>query len=149
MSEIDDGLVGFANTVQGIRGGIKRQYDRSVNKDLSQQNSQDLFLRNVTAVLQQVYQQALAQLQQLPLSEQNLESEQGSAELMTQLLKAFDGMIEELIHYALQKHRSSCALSNFPAEHNPSPEYLAQVIDATSWDWSAFILQVNNLLRQS
>jgi len=148
MSEVSDGLVNFANTVQGIRVGIKRQYDRSVNKDLSQQNSQDLFLRNVTAVLQQVYQEALAKLQQLPLSELGLESKDGSAEFITQLQKPFDGMIEELIHYALQKHRSSCALSNFPDEHNPSPEYLAQVIDTTSWDWSAFILQVNNLLTR-
>jgi hypothetical protein len=147
MSEANNGLDSFANTVQGIRAGIKRQYDRSVNKDLAQQNSQDLFSRNVSAVLQQVYQQALTQLQQMSFADLGLETEGGSRALAGRVFKPFDGMIEELLQYALQKHRSSCALSNFPAEHNPSPEYLEQVIAAASRDWSAFASQVTALIR--
>lgn len=141
-------LAGFHDFVEGQRRAIKRQYDRSVNKDLSQQNSQDLFGRNVSVVLQQVYQQALMELRRLSFPESDLESADGREEFATQLLKPFDGMIEELIQYALQKHRSSCALSNFPAEHNPSPEYLERVIAAASREWSLFAAQVDNLLRR-
>lgn len=141
-------LARFQNAVSDLQSGIKREYDRSVNRDLSQQQYQDVFRRNVTLVLRKIYQQALDRLQQ---SLQEIDSvakekiDQGQ-ELNSKLLQSFDGVIEELIVYALQKHRSSCALSNFPDEHNPSEEYLAEVIEETSRDWSKFTIQVNKLV---
>lgn len=142
-------LAGFRNAVNGIKAGIKHQYDRGVNRDLSQQQYQDVFRRNVTMVLRENYQQALATLQQLSFEKERAGSGQSKEQrhdLSSVLLQNFDGVIEELILYALQKHRSSCALSNFPAEHNPSEDYVLEVIEEASRDWSAFAKQVNNMV---
>ena len=136
----------FSEYVTGLRTAMKRQYDRSVNKDLSQQKSQGLFKRNVTAVLKQVYQGALQELGQLSLAGDELGSREGDAKLADLVFKPFDGIVEELIEYALQKHRTSCAMSNFPDEHNPSQEYIFEVIKQTGRDWSAFVAQLNTLL---
>jgi hypothetical protein len=134
-------LAGFDSCVASLRSGMKRQYDRSVNRDLSRQQSQGLFKRNVITVLRDSYQQALVELRQSAL-----ETTAGGSGLGAQVVKSFDGFIEELIVYALQKHRTSCALSNFPDEHKPGQDYIAEVIEEASSDWSAFVAQVNALL---
>jgi monoamine oxidase len=144
-------LASFSNAVNGMKAGIKHAYDRGVNRDLSQQQYQDVFRRNVTRVLREIYQQALAKLQQLTLEKESVGSEQSKEkhnDLCTMLLQSFDGVIEELILYALHKHRSSCALSNFPAEHNPGADYITEVIEEASRDWSAFAQQVNNMVAR-
>ena len=144
-------LVYFDHTVNTLRAAMKRQYDRAVNRDLSQQKRQGLFRRNVTSVLRQTYQDALLELQPLVhagagLVTEGLAIQEGTDEVGIQVLNAFDGMIEELIYYALQKHRTSCALSNFPQEHNPSKDTIADVIQEASRDWMAFKLQVDSML---
>ena len=139
-------LAGFQSYVAGLRSGMQRQYDRGVNRDLSRQQSQNLFKRNVIEVLRQSYRQALTELQTLRADAGGVQPAAASSDLGTQVLKSFDGFIEELIVYALQKHRTSCALSNFPDEHKPGQDYIAEVIEEASRDWSAFAVQVNNLL---
>ena len=139
-------MASFRGMVSGLKTGMTRQYDRGVNRDLSQQRYEHVFKRNVTMVLREIYQQALAELQQLAFDKKCLESEKNKdqgTDLSSELLQSFDGVIEELILYALQKHRGSCALSNFPAEHNPSKDYISDVIEGVSQDWSAFARQVN------
>jgi hypothetical protein len=132
-------LASFDAFVSEMKRGIKRQYDRSVNKDLSQQNWQGLFQRNVTGVLQQCYADALKKLRQLPF-------QSGGTELATQALQPFDGFMDELLAYSLQKHRTTCAISNFPDEHNPSDAYLSEVLAQTRKDWDAFSAEVSTCL---
>jgi hypothetical protein len=141
-------LARFEKYVNGVRSGIKRQYDRGVNRDLSQQKSQDLFKRNVTAVLKQTYEGALTELAQLSLDGGGMEGGQEHADLTVRVLEPFDGLVEELIQYALQKHRTSCALSNFPDEHKPSQGYIAEVIRETSGDWQSFVLRVSTVVSR-
>lgn len=134
----------FSKVVAELKTGLSREYDRGVNRDLSQQRHQQVFKRNITKVLQAIYRQALTELQRLTFEDENQGDEKiREQELGPELLRCFDGVIEEIILYALHKHRSSCALSNFPDEHNPSPDYIAQVIEETSRDWAAFVRQVN------
>jgi hypothetical protein len=141
-------LAGFEHYVMGLLPGIKRQYDRGVNRDLSQQQWQDLFQRNVTAVLQQTYQEAFTQLQQMATEREDPQALAPGDDLTRQILKPFHILIDELIQYAVQKHRSSCALSNFPEEHNPSQAYIAQVLHDIDRDWSAFVSKVAALLAR-
>jgi hypothetical protein len=142
-------LASLRDAVIRLKAGMEREYDRGVNRDLSQQRYQQVFRRNVTIVLRETYQQVLAEWHQ-QLFENESQGNQKNLDqghtLCSNLLQSFDGVIEELILYALQKHRGSCALSNFPDEHNPSVEYLSEVIDETSRDWSAFALQVNKMV---
>jgi monoamine oxidase len=133
-------LVSFeAYVAEELKRTMRREYDRSVNRDLSSQNWRGLFKRNVTLVLRQTYDASLVQLQQLSFG--------GSGSHLTLLaLKAFDGMVEEFLHYVLQKHRGSCALSNFPEEHNPSEAYVEEVLAQINRDWQAFAKQVSGVL---
>ena len=101
-------LASFEQYVTELRRTMKRQYDRNVNKDLSQQKWQGLFKRNITLLLKQAYEDSLRQLQNITIDSENS---------YVQALKPFEGIIEELMQYAVQKHRTSCALSNFPDEH--------------------------------
>jgi hypothetical protein len=140
---LTDNLTDFEQYVTQLKQSMKRLYDRSVNKDLSQQNWQDLFKRNVTSVLQQAYKDGLAQLQSVSFGADSSETENGFSKATVQALKPFDGFVDELVQYALQKHRTSCALSNFPDEHNPSQDYIAEVLQETAKDWQEFTLQVN------
>lgn len=119
----------------------KRQYDRQVNMDLSRQNSQQLFKRNMEAVLKQAFKDAEAELQK---------QQSGTAGIdeswLQEWLQAYEGLIDELMEYALTKHRSSCAMSNFPEEHNPSREYINEVLGQISRDWSEFVSRTKQLL---
>jgi hypothetical protein len=135
----------YRKLLHDLRAGIRRQYDRSVNRDLSRQQWQGIFKRNVTSVLRQVYQDSLQGLRRIG-PELYEEAHAASA---AQVLRALDGVVDELIEYALQKHRSSCAMSNFPDEHNPGQAYLFEVIQETGRDWLAFVSQVEGLLPGS
>ena len=106
-------LSGLDKYVSGLKSGMKRQYDRSANKDLSQQNPQNLFKRNTANILRQVYADVLAELQQLDFECKGDCLEASVADLREQVLAVFEGVAEELMQYALHKHRTSCALSNF------------------------------------
>ncbi len=139
-------LAGFEHYVSGLLPSIKRQYDRGVNRDLSQQHWQNLFQRNITLGLQQVYQDALDQLRHITTDRENMASTGEGVSVNEQVLKPLLKLIDELMQYAVQKHRTSCALSNFPEEHNPSQAYIAQVMQEVDRDWSTFVSQVKAVL---
>ena len=142
----DASLMAFTQFVTELTQNIKRNYDRGVNRDLSQQNWHELFKRNMTTVLKPVYADALAHLQGIPFVPQGMEVGQELSGLTFQVLQPMEGLVDELLQYALKKHRSSCALSNFPTEHNPSREYIDEVVEELSNDFQAFALQLNTML---
>lgn len=139
-------LAGFSQYVSELKQTVKRQYDRNINKDLSRQNWQGLLRRNVIIILQQVYEDSLVQLQTVYFNPEKMEVENGISQFAIQALKPFDGFIDGVIQYALQKHRTSCALSNFPEEHNPSEDYIVEVFQQAVKDWQAFASKVNTLV---
>lgn len=144
MNDNTEALTSFTTFVNGRRAALKREYDRGINRDLAKQNSQDLMKRNLPAVLTQLYSDALKQLQQQQFT---IESDADAQSLYDQYLKPFDGMIDELMQYVLQHHRSSCALSNFPAEHNPDVAYIIEVLSLAEQAFAGFKQQVGKLLQ--
>lgn len=126
---MSDSMTAFYDYVSGLKKTMKRQYDRNVNRDLSQQRPQELLLRNVREVLNQVYQQALQRADQNGIA-------------ISDGLQAFDGIRDELLEYAVQKHRTSCAISNFPDEHKPGADYIAETMTAAGHDWQMFVQSV-------
>lgn len=142
----DVSLATFAQYIDSLKPGMKREYDRGVNRDLSQQHWHELFKRNVTTVLKQIYADSLTQLQLIPFKPLGMEIDQELHELTFEILKPLEGLVDELLQYAIQKHRTSCALSNFPSEHNPSREYIDDVVETLSNDLQLFALQLNSVL---
>jgi hypothetical protein len=84
-----------------------RTYIRALNKDLALQNHQGMFLRNVVDTHQQLL--------------HNVEPLQLSLDRLLQLSELF-------IQQALQHNRTSCAISNFPEEHQPPEQAIIEAI---------------------
>lgn len=94
---------------------MNREYVRGLNRDLAKQNWQQMFARNVLMVEQQLL--------------VDLEQDLAEVETSTGLLKPeLMGLLESFVQDALKHNRSSCAVSNFPDEHQPSSQYIGEVL---------------------
>lgn len=128
-------LAGF---LQQLGPMMRRLYDRGVNRDLSRQQWSLLLQRNVREVMAQIHSDALNEWRRVEGrlasgSETSAASDQAALEslresLAKMLLSAVDGLVDELVSYAVEKHRNSCAISNFPDEHRPSQDYVAETL---------------------
>lgn len=132
-----------------LRQPMKRLYDRSIVRDLSSHNTENLLRRNTITTLNNIYDEAL-----LAIEKWNRENNQETTpvELTKSIIGAlnvYNGMIEELLQYAISKHRSSCALSNFPDEHNPSREYVDKLIEEATLGWEIFSRRVKEIVMVS
>lgn len=134
--------------VASLKSSMKLRYDRAINKDLARQNWQDLFGRNVSGVSKQLYSDALTHLRQSIVYPETTAVKVDGSSVKKDILKAFDGLFDELIQYALQKHRTSCAISNFPSEHKPAEEYIAEVVLENAKQWNSFTEQVKHILSK-
>jgi monoamine oxidase len=74
---------------------------------------------------------------------------QGLSELTRQTLAVFDGFIDEFLLFVVDKHRTSCALSNFTNEHKPDRTYVNEVKREISGLWQNFALNVNGYFVES
>ena len=100
----------------------------------------------MTSVLQTVYSESLPRLRACSVDVSEVETENVFSQSAISLLTLYDGIVEELLQYALKKHNTSCALSNFPDEHKPSKTYITEVIEEAGKDWENFAMQVNDIL---
>jgi uncharacterized protein YecA (UPF0149 family) len=141
-------LEGFDQFIKDFKRPMQLQYDRSINRDLSQQNWQGLFKRNVTLVLRQAYIEIINQLKQLPAKSGVIGLDNNTNPLATEVLGSMDDFVDGFVQFVLQKHRTSCALSNFPDEHRPSEEYIAETLELIEQDWQSFVSQVNIVMTR-
>ena len=97
---------------------LKKHYEHLLAQDLSQQQWEGCFQRNILIVLQQFYDDGLVYVKTLPLDSSTSPVNRGLSELTKRVLTVFDGFIDEFLLVVVDKHRTSCALSNFPDEHS-------------------------------
>jgi monoamine oxidase len=122
---------------------LKKHYEQLLAQDLSQQQWEGCFQRNVLIVLQQFYDDELVHLKTLPFDASTSRVNQGLSELTKQVLYVFDGFIDEFLLVVVEKHRTSCALSNFLSEHKPEKAYVHAVRRDIAEVWSNFATQIN------
>jgi hypothetical protein len=138
-----DCLARFRKYVAEQKNALKKRYEQSLAQDLSRQQWDGCFQRNVLAVLEQAYDDALAQLQTLPFDSSETPVHQGLSDLTRQALAAFDGFVDDFLLFVVDKHRTSCALSNFPDEHKPDKIYVNEVKRDIAGLWQNFALSAN------
>lgn len=110
---------------------LQREYQRGINRDLSLHRVTGALERQLLETIDRFLshcQDAIAGdiLQAQPLSESI-----PIVDLQLFLAEKKD----QLIAYALTYNRSSCALSNFPDEHAPGPDYLTQILSKIEIRW--------------
>ena len=122
---------------------LKKHYEHLLAQDLSQQQWEGCFQRNVLIVLQQFYDDGLVYVKTLPLDSSTSPVNRGLSELTKLALQAFDGFIDEFLMIVVDKHRTFCALSNFPGEHKPDKAYVHAVRHDIAVLWQNFAINVN------
>lgn len=138
-----DSIRQFCRYIAEQKPVLKNQYEQLLAQDLSRQQWDGCFQRNVLAVLEQAYDEALAFVQTLPFDSTASPVNQGLSDLTKQALGAFDGFVDDFLLFVVDKHRTSCALSNFPDEHKPDKTYVNEVMREIAGLWQNFALTVN------
>jgi len=128
---------------------MKVAYHEHLARDLSRQQWDGCFQRNVLAVLSETYDDALTHLKTLPFAEGATGIDCGMSALTRRLIASFDGFIDEFLLFAVDKHRTSCALSNFPDEHKPSSDYIDEVKREIAGHWRTFALGANDYFLEA
>jgi hypothetical protein len=138
-----DSLALFSQYIAEQKTVLEKQYQQALAQNLSRQQWDGCFQRNVLAVLERAYDDALAQLQKLPFDSSETPVDCGLSDLTRQTLAAFDGFTDDFLQFVVDKHRTSCALSNFPDEHKPDKSYVNEVKRDIAGLWQHFALSVN------
>jgi monoamine oxidase len=138
-----DSIARFHRYIAEQKPLLKKHYEHLLAQDLSRQQWDGCFQRNVLAVLEQAYDQALAYLKTLAFNSVASPVTLGLSDLSKQALAAFDGYVDEFLLLVVDRHRSSCALSNFPGEHKPDKVYIDEVRRDIAGLWHNFALDVN------
>ena len=123
-----------------------RNYTRAINRDLAQQNPFDLMQRNVLLTMQELYTDVQQKL--LADSVENKREIDNTA-MIEEIKTACDKFMDNFLPSVIKHHRSSCALSNFPQEHNPSPEYIAEVLTAAAQQWKSVKMDITKTLTMT
>jgi monoamine oxidase len=138
-----DSITQFCRHIAKQKPILKKQYEQLLAQDLSRQQWDGCFQRNVLIVLEQTYDEALEFVKTLPFDSTASPINQGLSDLTKQALSAFNGFVDDFLLFVVDKHRTSCALSNFPDEHKPDKTYVNEVMREIAGLWQNFALTVN------
>lgn len=135
----------FADAVMALRALAPERYRLHLTRLLASQHTDQLTQRALLAAADQTYSEALARLDALlpGLDTAGVAVTQGRHGLTAPLLAAFDGWNKGLLDAALAFNGTSCALSNFPADHQPDAELLRAITLDLAAAWREFALELN------
>jgi monoamine oxidase len=121
-------------------------YYRRLNRSLADQQKEQLTQRAILASVEEVYGNALDVLAGLRFDMSGVAVERGRSALTPEVQKPFRDFMQSLLDDVIAFNRTSCALSNFPDEHQPSKEYVQTILRDIAAAWQEFSLSANRLL---
>lgn len=136
----------FGSWVAGQRASAFERYRRHLNQNLAGQVKEQLTQRALLGVVEQVYSEALTQLDQLPFNGAQITVQQGRSELTPVVLAPFSGFSKALLDEAITFNRGSCAISNFPQDHEPDRDYVDTIARDLAAAWREFALNANAVM---
>ena len=126
------------------RAGLLAEYRRQLHVVLSgPHGGAAITQRALLGTIGTLYVAALDALVVSEAQVQGVAIERGRSALTPPLLACFEGCNDALIATALEFNRGSCALSNFPQEHQPSAETLHAIRLDLAAAWREFALTLN------
>ncbi|ARN81038.1 flavin monoamine oxidase family protein [Methylocystis bryophila] len=141
-------LVRFGRWVDLQSDAVFEDYRRRLNRALASQERDGLTQLAILGAMEQIFQQALEVLAKLPFDLAAVAVERGKVELMPLVQKPFGDLMQTIMDDVVAFNQTSCALSNFPAEHRPSGEYKTAIMQDIAAAWREFSLSANRLLLQ-
>jgi monoamine oxidase len=141
-------LADFATRVRALRAVAPQRYRAQLTRLLAGQQRELPTQRALLAAADQVYSEALACLDDLlpALDAGSSHVIHGRHALTAALLAPFEGWNKGLLDAALRHNATSCALSNFPDEHQPDADMLRAITLDLAAAWREFALELNTRL---
>lgn len=139
-------LAQFAAWVQAQNGLAFDSYRHSLNMRLSEQDRDQLTQRAILETVEATLDSALLYLGQLDFDMSGIPVENGRSALMPEIQAPFREFLQTLMDDVIAFNRTSCALSNFPHEHNLSNDYKQTILRDVAAAWREFSLAANRLL---
>ncbi len=138
-----DSVAAFGKWVAGRRAQLLETYRRRLNVLLASPDKEIVTQRAMLATMEQIFSEALLRLEDLSFDMEDVPIERGRSALTPEILKSFDGFLQTLLDCAIEFNRTSCALSNFPAEAKPPKDYVQAILRDIAVVWKEFCLSVN------
>jgi monoamine oxidase len=138
----------FSAGVLALRGVAPERYRLHLVRLMSSQQTDQLTQRALLATADQVYSETLAHLDVLlpALDASAFKVIEGRHALTAGLLAPFEGWNKGLLDAALSFNKTSCAMSNFPQDHQPDGETLRAITLDLAAAWREFALELNDRL---
>lgn len=144
LAQLPDQTLGpFLEWLSQRRLQLGKDYQHRVQKELAAQQRTELTRRALLATVLGLYDEALNQLAPFCPSSESSPSTLVKSPLTDTVLAGFRGLNSGLLVTALGHNAGSCALSNFPLEHQPDPDYLSVINADLASAWRDFALSVN------
>jgi len=142
-----------AASLATFRGWVASQSERALeayrhhlNHALAKQETEQLTQRAILGAVEEVYARALTELETLSLDTSGVAVERGRSTLTPDIQAAFHAFLPALVDEVVAFNRTSCALSNFPDEHDLSAEYLQVILKDIAAAWREFSLSANAIV---
>jgi monoamine oxidase len=139
-------LACFGEGVATLRAGAFERYRQHLHRYLAAQAKAQLTQRALLDTVEQVYSEALDQLGGLPFDTAAVGIQRGRSDLTPSVLDPFDGFNRSLLDEVVQFNRGSCAISNFPDEHDPAQDYVETISRDLAAAWREFAINANAVL---
>ena len=137
-------LAQFGDQVAALRPLAIERYRQHLQRYLAAQAKEQLTQRALLDTVEQVYSEALDRLGALPFDAVGVQ--RGRSDLTPDVLAAFNGFNNALLEEVVQFNRGSCAISNFPGEHDPSQDYVDTIARDLAAAWREFAINANGVL---
>jgi monoamine oxidase len=141
-------LADFNAVVSVLRAGSLERYRQHMNRHLAAQARTQLTQRALLDTVEQIYSAALDQLATLRFDTRSVPVEHGRSDLTPALLAAFEGFNAALLEEVANFNRASCAISNFPQEHELQADYRDAITHDLAAAWREFALNANAMLLE-
>ncbi|OYZ94474.1 MAG: amine oxidase, partial [Rhizobiales bacterium 17-65-6] len=121
-------------------------YRRRLTHALATQQREQITQRAILAAAEATFAGALLKLGELPLDLTAAHVERGRSSLTPLVQQPFGAFMQALMDDVIAFNRTSCALSNFPDEHQLSKAYVQAILRDIAAAWQEFSLAANRLL---
>jgi monoamine oxidase len=139
-------LARFGAWVAAQGDTIFDSYRHRLNRSLADQQREQLTQRAVLESMEDVFDNALAVLNELDFDVDAVTVERGRSSLTPGVQQPFGDLMQSVLDDVVAFNRTSCALSNFPDEHHLSREYHQVILRDIAAAWLEFSLAANRLL---
>jgi len=121
-------------------------YRHRLHRSLAAQQRDQLTQRAILESIEEVFDNALAVLDELDFDVATVTVERGRSSLTPGVQQPFGDLMQSVLDDVVAFNQTSCALSNFPDEHRLSKDYLQAILRDIAAAWLEFSLAANRLL---